>query len=143
MERKSQAFAPLYPDALEEPVRTARTIQTILGDMHDCDVWASDLPQFLEAERDRTLVYFGQAEPFAPLVPGILALQHNRQHYRAQRYQEFATFWDQAQGVWEYLQQMLEATAEHAGYTTAYDAASAPVQGPADTTEKEVTIEQD
>lgn len=138
-----QAFAPLYPDALEEPVRTARTVQTILGDIHDCDVWAHDLPQFLETERDCTLVYFGQAEPFAPLVPGILALQQNRQHYRAQRYQEFVTFWNQAQeqGVWERLQQRLEAAAGHAGHATADDAARAPVQGPADT-EKEATIDQ-
>jgi len=138
-----QAFAPLYPDALEEPVRTARTVQTILGDIHDCDVWAHDLPQFLEAERDCTLVYFGQAEPFAPLVPGILALQQDRQHYRAQRYQEFVTFWNQVQeqGVWERLQQMLEAAAEHAGHATADDAARAPVQGPADT-EKEATVDQ-
>jgi CHAD domain-containing protein len=104
-----QAFAPLYLDALEEAVRTARTVQTLLGDIHDCDVWAHDLPQFLAAERERTLVYFGQTEPFTPLIPGLLALQHNRQQYRAQRYQKFVTFWHQVQdqGVWERLQQTL------------------------------------
>src|SRR5713101_131347 len=116
-----QAFAPLYPDALEEPVRTARTIQTLLGDIHDCDVWAHDLPQFLAAERQRTLVYFGQTEPFTPLIPGLLALQHNRQQYRAQRYQKFVTFWHQVQeqGVWERLQQTLAAPMQSAGQAPA------------------------
>lgn len=104
-----QACAPLYPDALEAPVRAARAIQTMLGDIHDCDVWMHDLPQFLAAERHRTLVYFGQVESFTPLVPGLLALQSNRQQYRTQRYQEFVTFWNQVQGqgVWERLQQTL------------------------------------
>ena len=130
-----QACAPFYPDTLQEPVRTARTLQTLLGDIHDCDVWAHDLPQFLAAERDRTLVYFGHAEPFAPLLPGILALQHNRQQYRMQRYQEFVTFWNQVQeqGVWERLRQTLEAAVENAGNATVEAAESGPVQGPTHT----------
>jgi CHAD domain-containing protein len=127
-----QAWAPLYPDALDVPVRTARALQTMLGDIHDCDVWMHDLPQFLAAERDRTLAYFGQAEPLTPLIPGILALQNNRQRYRAQRYQEFVAFWHrvQEQGVWERLQQTLEeaptpGARQATGDTTAY----VPVHG--------------
>lgn len=109
-----QAYASLYSDALEEPIRAARTLQTLLGDIHDCDVWAQELPLFLEAERLRTLVYFGEEAPFTALVPGVLALQHNRQQYRIQRYQEFVAFWQQtqAQGVWERLQQTLQAAAQ-------------------------------
>jgi len=119
-----QACAPLYPDALEAPVRMARALQTILGDIHDCDVWMHDLPQFLAAERDRTLVYFGQPEPLTPLVPGLLALQHNRQQYRAQRYQEFVALWYQAQeqGVWERLQQTLQEVPTQGARPAAADA---------------------
>ena len=126
-----QAFAPLYPDALEEPVHTVRTIQTLLGDIHDCDVWAHDLPQFLAAERQRTLVYFGQTEPFTPLIPGLLALQHNRQQYRAQRYHKFVTFWHQVQEqwVWERLQQTLMAPMKSAGQVPADATENAPVHG--------------
>src|SRR5262245_724688 len=111
-----QACTPFYLDAVQEPVRTARTFQTLLGDIHDCDVWAHDLPQFLEEESQRTLLYFGHLEPFAPLLPGIVALQHNRQHYRMQRYQEFVTFWHQVQeqGVWAQLCQTLDAAVENA-----------------------------
>ena len=121
-----QACTPFYLDAVQEPVHTARTFQTLLGDMHDCDVWAHDLPQFLEEESQRTLVYFGHLEPFAPLVPGIVALQHNRQRYRMQRYQEFVTFWHQVeeQGVWTQLCQTLDAAVENAE-----NAATAAMEG--------------
>jgi len=127
-----QACAPLYPDALDAPVRTARVLQTILGDIHDCDVWAHDLPQFLAAERHRTLVYFGQVEPFTPLLPGLLALQDNRQQYRAQRYQEFVAFWHQVQeeGIWERLQQTLqEAPTQDARRATVDATEHGPVHG--------------
>jgi CHAD domain-containing protein len=111
-----QACVPFYLDVLQEPVRTASTFQTLLGDIHDCDVWAHDLPLFLEEESQRTLAYFGNLEPFAPLVPGIMALQENRQHYRMQRYEEFVTFWHQVQeqGIWAQLRQTLDATVENA-----------------------------
>ncbi len=106
-----QALAPLYQGALAEPVRAAQTLQDLLGDIHDCDVWAAQLPPFLEAERARTEAYFGDGEPFTVLVPGILALQYNRAHLREQRYQAFVDFWQQSQeqGVWEQLRQTLEA----------------------------------
>ena len=127
-----QACAQLYPDALKAPVRTARAIQTMLGDIHDGDVWAHDLPQFLAAERHRTLVYCGQVEPFTPLIPGLLALQDNWQQYRAQCHQEFVAFWNQVQeeGVWERLQQTLEdAPTQGARQATADATEHMPVQG--------------
>jgi CHAD domain-containing protein len=119
-----EACTWFYPDALEEPVRTARTIQTLLGDIHDCDVWLHDLPQFLQDECARTLVYFGHVEPFAPLVAGIMALQHDRQQYRTRRYQEFVSFWNevQEQGVWQQFRQTLEA-AEHMSVNARADTA--------------------
>jgi len=45
-----------------------------------------------------------------------VALPHNRQRYRMQRYQEFVTFWHQGQeeGIWEQLCQTLDAAVEHA-----------------------------
>jgi CHAD domain-containing protein len=130
-----QALAPLYPDALAEPIQAARLCQTRLGDIHDGDVWIDTLPRFLEEEQARTLAYFGNTTPFEPLRLGILALYHNRQQQRAQDYQEFVTFWEQlqAQGVWERLRQTLadphvvaEASAETDTAALTEDGASAP-----------------
>lgn len=106
-----QAFASLYEDALGEALRTVKTLQDMLGDVHDCDMWAVRLPALMEAERARTLEYFGTAESFAAVLPGLLALQQERQQYRLQRHAELLTFWRHLQehGVWENLQRTLAA----------------------------------
>ena len=132
-----QALAPLYPDALAEPIQAARLCQTQLGDIHDGDMWIDTLPRFLDEEQARTLAYCGNTAPFEPLRAGILALHHNRQHQREQHYQAFVTFWEQlhAQGVWERLRQTLaapraaaEASAEQDTAALAEDGASAPAR---------------
>jgi exopolyphosphatase/guanosine-5'-triphosphate,3'-diphosphate pyrophosphatase len=122
-----QACAPLYQGALEAPMHAVATLQDMLGDIHDCDVWNDHLAQFVEAERARTLAYFGHTESFAPLVSGIHALRANRQQYRTQRYQDFVAFWQElsTQQLWERLQQTLTAYAEPALPATATVPASA------------------
>src|SRR5262249_55777103 len=106
-----QALAPLYPDKLAEPIQAARLCQAGWGDIQDCEVWIDPLPRFLDEEQACTLAYCGNTTPFEPLRLGILALHDNRQHQRAQDYQEFVTFWEQlqARGVWERLRQTLAA----------------------------------
>src|SRR5262249_33851732 len=125
-----QALAPLYPDKLAEPIQAAHLCQTRLGDIHDCDVWIDTLPRFLDEEQARTRAYCGTTTPCEPLRLGILALHDNRQHQRAQDYQEFVTFWEQlhAQGVWERLRQTLAApcaAAEASAETETADLAGA------------------
>jgi CHAD domain-containing protein len=128
-----QACAPLYQDALETPIQAAETCQEMLGDLHDCDVWSDYLPQFIEAERARTLAYFGHTESFEPLVAGLHAFRHNRQDYRAQRYQDFVAFWQetQAQQTWERLREVLTVYAEPTPLpvTTGSDSATDGVAG--------------
>jgi CHAD domain-containing protein len=118
-----QACAKLYDHSLEEPVRAAQTLQNMLGDVHDCDVWDQHLSQFLDEERVRTYEYFGQTEPFEPLVPGIRVLQENRQQYRTQRYQEFVAFWQELQNraLWNGLRQTLAAYSPSSRLTTPVD----------------------
>ena len=116
-----QTCAPLYQGELEAPMQAVEALQNMLEDLHDCDVWNKHFPQFLDAERARTLAYFGHTEPFEPLVSGLHAFQANRQQYRLQRYQEFVTFWLelQTQQTWERLLHMLTAYGEPAPQTTA------------------------
>jgi CHAD domain-containing protein len=127
-----QAFAPLYAESLAASIQAVHTLQDLLGDIHDCDVWATQLPPFLEAERARTEAYFGDAAPFAALEPGIMVLQQNRARFREQRYQSFVTFWQQSQeqGIWEQLRQALDAPLRRTAETGETSADASPVLTP-------------
>ena len=105
-----QAFAPLYPDTLNDAIRTARKLQDVLGNLHDCDVWAETLPKFLKEEKARTLSYFGDTEPFEALVPGVTALREQHQQQRVKCYEEFEALWQRTQDkdVWGQLCRALE-----------------------------------
>ncbi len=46
-----EVFEPLYGPALGPSLRAARDMQTLLGDLHDCDVWVQSLPGALPAEK--------------------------------------------------------------------------------------------
>lgn len=100
-----EVFEPLYGGELKEPLKTARTVQTMLGNIHDCDVWVDYLPQFLEEERVRTIEYYGHARPLNRLKTGIIYLQQERQGRREKLYQEFVQFWRQTheQNLWDDL----------------------------------------
>ena len=125
-----QAFAPLYPDTLNDAIRTARRLQDVLGNVHDCDVWADMLPQFLEEEKARTLAYFGSSEPFEPLVAGVTALRNERQRRREKYYRDYAALWQKAQNrdVWGELCRALEAAAP----SRADDVPASPPHEPAE-----------
>ena len=105
-----QAFAPLYPDTLNDAIRAARKLQDVLGNLHDCDVWVGTLPQFLEEEKARTLTYFGDTQPFEALAPGVMALRDQRQQNRVKYFKEFEALWQRAldKDVWGRLCRALD-----------------------------------
>lgn len=100
-----EVFEPLYNGGLKELLKTVRKVQTMLGDIHDCDVWVEYLPQFLEEEGTRTLEYYGHTRPLNRLKTGILYLQQERREHRMKLYQEFVEFWQQLQdqNLWDDL----------------------------------------
>lgn len=100
-----EAFGPLYSGDFKQSLKTVRKVQTMLGDIHDCDVWVDYLPQFLEEERTRTVEYYGHARPLNRLKTGILFLQQERQERRAELHRKFVEFWQQVQNqnLWDNL----------------------------------------
>ena len=98
-----EIFSPVHHDGLKNYIKLARTLQEILGDMHDCDVWALALPRFLDDERALALAYAGTARAVARLAPGIQALADDRAATRAARYQDLVAAWPDAKTAWETL----------------------------------------
>ena len=97
-----EIFAPLDQDEFNEPLRSVREAQELLGGIHDGDVWARFLPEFIEEERGRMIEYSGSARAFGRLAVGLRYLRQDRRRRRARQYGDFVRFWKQVQeqDVW-------------------------------------------
>lgn len=106
-----ETFAPIYSNQLKPHVQGIRKVQDLLGDIHDCDVWAAFLPQFQEKERQRSIAYFGSDIPFNLIAPGILVFEQDRKKKRGELFEEFGEQWKQWQteGFWHDLKQALQS----------------------------------
>jgi len=100
---------PIYEGRLDEFVDEAKAVQTLLGEIHDCDVWMGMLPAFMEAERSRTLAYYGTARPFHRLAIGLEHLREERRQQRYARFAELTEHWQDLsrRGVWDRLAGMV------------------------------------
>jgi len=100
-----ETFAPLYVENLRVPLATARAVQEILGGIHDCDVWIQTLPEFIEAERGRSIEYSGSDRIMKLLLPGMHYFQRDRAGERDALYSQFLELWDQCKRdlIWENL----------------------------------------
>ena len=96
---------PVYEGRLDKFVKAVKQLQTLLGDIHDCDVWVTDLDTFLEEERQRTRAYFGHDRSFARLRIGLEHLQQERGARRQELFEQLAHYWKELdqQGLWEEL----------------------------------------
>jgi CHAD domain-containing protein len=98
-----EIFAPLYPEELKFHLQAIRKTQETLGNIHDCDMWAITLPQFMEKERQRILKFYNSQRPYSRLVPGIQYFSENRLAVRKQEYESFLQDWQKwkTRGLWE------------------------------------------
>jgi CHAD domain-containing protein len=110
-----ESFEPLFKIRLKKPVKAAKAIQEILGDIHDCDVWAYFLPVFLEDEVEKAIVYSGNVRIIPRLKTGINRLEKERAEFRKKRYDEFLKVWEESLPVWQTLSDFLNTgeAAEH------------------------------
>lgn len=88
-----ETFGPLYPGELKSEIASLKKLQDLLGDIHDCDVWAAFLPRFIEEERERCRTYFGHDGFMAIVEPGIHHLREERMARRRALFDDFAAYW--------------------------------------------------
>ena len=91
--------------SLHAALEAAKMVQSLLGTLHDCDVWLELLPRFLERESKRSLDFHGQHRAFRRLVPGIEHFRLSVVRLRRRTYREFAACWQEIRHdrVWESL----------------------------------------
>ncbi|MDY0170935.1 MAG: CHAD domain-containing protein [Thermoguttaceae bacterium] len=105
---------PVYDKSLDAMLKAVKRIQTLLGDIHDCDVWAERLDVFAERQRQRIIDRFGHEGPYARLAVGIRHLQDARAHDRKALFCELAGYWAELtrQGAWDELRRLARAPGE-------------------------------
>jgi len=106
-----ETFAPLYTSQLRNPIKVLRASQEMLGDVHDCDVWITYLPQFVVEERQRAIDFYGFSSPYKRLLPGIQYFEQDRRLARHQAYQKFLQAWNRwkEERIWDELHSTIEA----------------------------------
>ena len=104
-----ETISPLHEGQLHAPIDAARTVQKMLGEIHDCDVWIAFLPTFIDRERKRTRRFLGHAKGFRRIARGLEALLADRREVRERRHAEFVEFWHRACGdeLWRDLRTVM------------------------------------
>jgi CHAD domain-containing protein len=82
-----------YENRLDNAIKTVKKLQTILGDIHDCDVWVDRITEFMKTEFQLTKEYFGSDKPYYLLIPGLEYLIKEQRQQREKLFKELVGFW--------------------------------------------------
>jgi CHAD domain-containing protein len=109
-----ELFNPIYDNELKPHIKTVKRGQSLLGDLHDCDVWEEFLETFLAKERQRTEKYFGDLSGFAAIESGIRSFLAERRQNREALRQEFLVYWDKQskKDTWMELRRFVQDRAD-------------------------------
>jgi CHAD domain-containing protein len=105
-----EVFRPAYDGELDGQIDSVKDVQTLLGEVHDCDLWIERLANFLRAEWERTVTYCGDDEPMVEIQPGIEFLRQRLQRKRDETFTQLSLYWDQLRDreFWSELAQTLQ-----------------------------------
>ncbi len=105
-----ECFAQIYSNQLKSQLSVMKTAQELLGNIHDCDVWITELPGFIENEQKKTINYFGRDRHSERFKPGIQYLLDLKTSDRENLYKEFIAKWKEWKDkkIWEALFQVLQ-----------------------------------
>lgn len=104
-----EIFNPLYQEALTPFIEIMKEIQDQLGEIHDCDVWITWLPEFIQQEKNRITELYGHSRPLARLLPAIKHLIEDRTQQRQIEYESFLAKWLELMDnkTWDNLRKLL------------------------------------
>lgn len=99
-------------DHLKPAIKTVKKVQTLLGEIHDCDVWDNEIDAFMESEHRQTIEFYGSRRPFIRILPGLEYLKCVRQARRHELYEQTHEFMEQLDkdAFWQKLLDSLQRT---------------------------------
>jgi CHAD domain-containing protein len=106
---------PAYGCSLDGPIAAMKRLQTLLGEIHDADVWIDYLGKVIDKERRRIVRRYGSEGPFRRVEAGIAWLGQECRGRRERLFAEVAALWQEwaRQNYWDEL--LLAVRAAEAG----------------------------
>jgi CHAD domain-containing protein len=120
---------PMYAGRVDGVLESIKQVQSLLGDIHDCDVWMDQLDAFSVKQAKRLQILYGHPGPLARVKAGIEYLRQDRAKRRDGLFSTLTQYWRDLvrEGLWEGLAAVMKDAGRAAGdeWRTAGDAARA------------------
>ena len=109
-----ELIRPPQPSEIDGILDSVKRVQTLLGEIHDCDVWVETLATFARTEAAQISAFFGDSRRFDRLRPGLDCLCEDRKRRRAELFGELAAYWQELgeKRLWMQLTKLLETDTE-------------------------------
>jgi CHAD domain-containing protein len=89
-----EVYAPLYKLGLKKPISRIKKIQSLLGDIHDCDMWIDQVTVAIMKERTRLHSVSAKRHTGAGAIVALRNLLDDRVRKRASLYRSFVRYWE-------------------------------------------------
>jgi len=112
-----EIYRPVYAGRSDGAIDAVKQLQTLLGEIHDCDVWVEQLDAMLQKQAKRLRSLYGHAGPLARLKAGIEYLQQERRRHRRKLFQTLVHYWERLdrKGAWDRLTRIVRSAGDQDG----------------------------
>ena len=102
---------PAYAGRLDGILEAIKQVQSLLGDIHDCDVWMDQLEVFSARQAKRLQTFYGHAGPLARVKAGIDYLRQERCNRREELFATLTEYWSDltTEGLWDALTRVVRS----------------------------------
>lgn len=83
----------LFDGRLDKYIKCCKRLQTLAGDLHDCDVWGDTIREFPESEHKRAIEFYGYDRQSKRIEPGISYLAAYYAEKRKETFQDLRRYW--------------------------------------------------
>jgi CHAD domain-containing protein len=99
-----------FENRLNEHIEGMKRLQSLLGKLHDCDVWLDDIKVFTQNEKTRMVEYLGSVRAFKRLKRGIDYFVRQLHKDRKMLFEQNVQYWKQLaeQNFWDKLNSILQ-----------------------------------